>query len=468
MDWFRMLSGHILEIYLFVLILVVMLADLFLSQEGKRSLGGIAIVGLGVALAASFFIPTGADAYGLYFQRLFLMTSIFVLIQGEAFRERIGERLGEFHTLLLFATTGLLFISGAKDFLTLFVSVELLTVSLFILAAFLEGDGRSAEAGMKYVILGALASAFFLYGISFVYGFTGSLQFDEVATAVARTGGDGTGVTLGLALIVAGLCFKVGAVPFHFWVPDVYEGAPTPITAFLTVASKGAGFAALMRVLTVMAPLAGIWTTALAVLAAATLLYGNLGAIPQTNIKRLLGYSSIGQAGFILIGVVAGSPEGVRAVLFYLLAYAFGAMGAFLAIVAFSRVTKSDELSDYHGLWRRSPLLAVAIAISFLSLAGFPPLGGFFGKFLLLVALLESPEHLWLGILAVASVIVSLYYYLGVIRRVLVFPPTDETPIPIPGFLKAAIVVAVVGTIILGIIQGPFVTQADRAAWSLF
>ena len=465
------LQGYALEIGLFALIAIV-LGAVILRASG-RLVSAISTAGLGVLLGASVLLPPGAeggpDAFADFFQRLFLLVAVFVSIMAEDFRARLSRGAGEFHALLLFATAGLLFIARAEDFLTLFVSIELLTVSLFILAAFLPGDARSAEAGMKYVILGGVASAFLLYGIAFVYGYAGSLRFEDVAAAVAEYDGGRPGLSLGLTLILAGLAFKVAAVPFQFWVPDVYEGAPAPITAFLTVASKGAGFAALLRVLiSVMGPLQGVWAGVIGILAAATLFYGNLGAIPQTNIKRLLGYSSIGQAGFILIGLAAASPAGTRAILFYLLAYAFTAMAAFLAVTAFSRSVRSDELRDYEGLWKRSPILAICLAVSFLSLAGFPPLSGFFGKFLLLMALLESPGMLWLAIIAGANVIISLYYYLGVIRRVYVSPPHDPSPIPVSLATKVAIGVALLGTILLGIYQGPFVTQAQGASWALY
>jgi NADH-quinone oxidoreductase subunit N len=472
------LAAYPLEIGLFLLIAVVLGMEILLPPGKRGIVGACSTLGLGLLLGLSvLFTPDGRhgpDGYALFFQRLFLLVAVFVSVMTQDFQDRLRRGAGEFHALLLFATTGLLFVSRAQDFLTLFVSIELLTVSLFIMAAYLEGDGRSTEAGMKYVILGALASAFLLYGVAFIYGYTGSLRFEEVARVVGAPGGAGPGVILGLALVLAGLAFKVAAVPFHFWVPDVYEGAPTPVTAFLTVASKGAGLAALARILgTVMDPISEGWAPVIGLLAAATLLYGNLGAIPQTNIKRLLAYSSIGQAGFVLIGLAAASEAGTQAILFYLLAYAFPAMGfpamgAFLAIVAFSRASGSDELRDYHGLWRRSPLLAIAIAVSFLSLAGFPPLAGFFGKFLLLTALIRSPGMLWLAVLAGANVIIALYYYLGVIRRVLVHSPVAEGPVTVSLSTKVAIAVALLGTVILGVYQGPFVAQAGVAARALF
>ena len=472
-----LLAEYPLEAPLFCLILVVLVLDMFGSEASRRVPGAITTLGLGLLLARSIGIPPGEAAgpgdFGLFFQRLFLLAAVFVSVMTDHLRTQIRRDLGEFHGLLLFATAGLLFVSRAQDFLTLFVSIELVTISLIILAASSEGDGRSAEAGMKYVILGALASAFFLYGVAFIYGNTGSLSLDEVGAAVARASatpeGVGPGILLGLTLVIAGLAFKVAAVPFQFWVPDVYEGAPTPVTAFLTIASKGAGVAALIRVLvTAMAPLAEVWGFAFGVLAAATLLYGNLGAIPQTNIKRLLAYSSIGHAGFVLIGLAAASPAGIRGILFYLLAYAFSVLAAFLAIVGFSRATGSDSLSAYDGLWRRSPLLGAAIAVSFLSLAGFPPLSGFFGKFLLLLALLESPEKVWLAVLAGASIVVGLYYYLGVIRRVLVLTPVEDGPLPISPTLKVAIAVALFGTVLLGVYPGPFVSLAALAAQAVF
>jgi NADH-quinone oxidoreductase subunit N len=357
-----------------------------------------------------------------------------------------------------------------NDFVLLFVALELVTITFYVLASYLRRQVASLEAGTKYLVLGALSSGFTVYGIAYIFGTTGTTNFDKLSSQLsALSGQPATAFTLGMLLVLTGLGFKIASVPFQIWAPDVYQGAPTPVTAFLAVGSKAAGFALLLRVLFAgLLPVQATWTGLLLVLSAATLLYGNLGAIPQRNIKRLLGYSSIGHAGYMLMGLAAGNALGAGAVLFYLGQYAFTNLCAFLAIVAITGATGSDEIPTFSGLGRRSPILGLALFLALMSLAGVPPLSGFFGKFQLFAAVIERARYDWhyyvLAGIGAAAVVISLYFYLNVGRAIYMQEAGDATPICVSTPMRVALYVCMAGMIGLGIFQRPLVDAAVKAA----
>ena len=467
-----------LEALLVVLALATLLGDAFWPAVNKRSLGlGLAAL-VTLVLLYSFALPAEAgthfhgmyrlDALALYFKRLFLVATVMVLVMGAEFVERFESGVAEFYALVLLAATGMLLTAAVNDFILMFVALELVTITFYVLTSFLRRQVPSLEAGTKYLILGALSSGFTVYGIAYIFGTTGTTNFDTLAATLAK-GAPGSAFTLGMLLVMTGLGFKIASVPFQIWAPDVYQGAPTPVTAFLAVGSKAAGFALLLRVLLVgLLPVSALWTLLVLVLAAATLLYGNLGALPQTNIKRLMGYSSIGHAGYMLMGIAAVNALGAGAVLFYLGQYAFTNLCAFLAIIAVTNVTKTDEIAGFAGLGRRSPLLGLALFAALMSLAGVPPLSGFFGKFQLFAAVIERAATDWhyyvLATIGAVAVVISLYFYLNVARAIYLDEPVDATPIPVSGPVRVALWACLAAIIGLGIFQRPLVEAAVTAA----
>lgn len=468
-----------LECLLAVLGMGTLLTDAFRPTADSRKLGYTLAGLVAVTLLYSFLINPvidttffrGAyrlDALALFFKRLFLLVTAGVLVAGAEFSDRFEAGVAEFYALVLLAATGMLLIASVNDFILLFVALELVTITFYILTGFLRRQLPSLEAGTKYLILGALSSGFTVYGIAFIFGVTGTTNFDALA-AVLQPGSNDPVLTVGVLLVLTGLGFKIASVPFQFWAPDVYQGAPTPVTAFLAVGSKTAGFVLLLRVLLVgLLPLRPVWMPLLLVLAAATLIYGNLGALSQRNLKRLLGYSSIGHAGYMLMGLAAVNALGVGAVLFYLTQYAITNLCAFLAIIAVTRVTGHDDIPAFAGLGRRAPLLGLALFLALASLAGIPPLSGFFGKFQLFAAVIEraqgDTQYYVLAGIGAAAVVVSLYFYFNVGRAIYLDPATESSPIPVSRPLRVALVVCLVAMIGLGVYQQPLVAAATSAA----
>ena len=468
-----------LECGMVALALLTLLADAFRPMADKRRLGYILATAVAVLLIYSFTLQAQATTYfhgmyrldtlALYFKRLFLVATLLVLVMGAEFAERFESGVAEFYVLVLLAATGMLLTGSVNDFVLMFVALELVTITFYILTSFLRRQVQSLEAGTKYLILGALSSGFTVYGIAYIFGTTGTTNFDMLAVTL-KSGTTGPAFTLGMLLVMTGLGFKIASVPFQIWAPDVYQGAPTPVTAFLAVGSKMVGFVLLLRVLLVgLLPVSALWTTLVLVLAAATLLYGNLGALPQTNIKRLLGYSSIGHAGYLLMGVAAVNAIGAGAVLFYLGQYAFTNLCAFLAIIAVTNVTKTDEIVGFAGLGRRAPVLGLGLFVALMSLAGVPPLSGFFGKFQLFAAVIERAQtdgHYYvLAGIGAAAVVISLYFYLNVAKAIyLQEPAAGAAPIPVSRPMRAALYFCMVAIIGLGIFQRPLVEAAVKAA----
>jgi len=480
-------SLMILEIAVLVLGLGVLLLDLWTPPERRRLLGYGAAAALVLVLVYSFFRFDGAspeyafgqayvlDVLALFFKRFFLLAAIMVLMMAVEFADRIETGISEFYSLVVFALSGMMFAASANDFTMLFVSIELITVTFYVLISFQRSRLPSLEAGIKYLILGALASAFLVYGIALVYGSTGTMRFEVVAKASASLAGKPV-FLLGLLFVLAGLAFKIAAFPLQIWAPDVYQGSPAPTTAFLAVGSKAAGFAVLLRILfTVVPEVTHHWARLLLVMSAITILYGNLCAIPQRNLKRLLGYSSIAQAGYLLLGVAAMAANlknptaGGAAILYYLGGYLFTVLAAFAVLCLVIRKMELEDITALAGLNRRSPLLAATMTLAMVSLAGVPPLAGFFGKFLLFKAALEqggaAPSYYWLVAIAMVGVVISIWYYFGVIRAIYWSKePADLSPIVLSSPIKIMLYTCVVGMLFLGLFPNPLVQVATRAA----
>jgi len=369
----------------------------------------------------------------------------------------------------------MLFAASANNFAMLFVAIELITVTFYVLVSFQRGRIASLEAGVKYLILGALSSSFMVYGIALIWGTTGKLNFNELALVANQYTGEKM-FLLGVLLVVVGLGFKIAAFPFQIWAPDVYQGAPTPTTAFLAIGSKAAGFVLLLRVLFIAVPIvASHWVNLLITISAITILYGNLCAIPQRNLKRLMGYSSIAHAGYLLLGVAAiagnihDATAGGAAILYYLAGYLFTVIAAFTVIALVVKKSETEDISVLAGLHQRSPLLAATLTIAMVSLAGIPPLAGFFGKFLLLksVVALGAVNHGYycLVFTALTGVVISLYYYFGVVRAIYFSREvTDLSPIPVSGSAKLGIWISLAGILWLGIFPNTVLNLAAEAA----
>jgi NADH-quinone oxidoreductase subunit N len=477
-------SCMMLEIAVVLFGLGLLLADLWTPAEKKRSLGYGAAIALTVVLIWSLqwkpiTYADGSlqpmyvlDPLALFFKRFFLLSAIIVLVISVEFAPRIEAGISEFYSLILFALAGMMFAASANDFTLLFVSVELITVTFYVLTSFQRGRLISLEAGVKYLILGGLSSAFMVYGIALVFGITGRMNFSAVA-AMGRQLEENKIFLLGILLVLVGLGFKIAAFPVQMWAPDVYQGSPTPTTAFLAVGSKAAGFALLLRVLFTAVPDATKhWSTLLIVISIITVLYGNLCALPQRNLKRLLGYSSIANAGYLLMGVAALNDDGISAILYFLGGYLFTLLAAFTVICVLTREVDGEDISTLAGLNRRSPLLAAALAMSMVSLAGLPPLAGFFGKFLLLRSVVKAGPgdhaYYWLAAVLIAGAVISLYYYLGVVRAIYWSKtPPKPTAISVSWPVQVALYVCIAGMFYLGLFPNRVVNAADAAvaAW---
>lgn len=460
--------------------LAVMLVDLWVQGPDREGLGWIGIAGLAAtAIAAALLWNTQAvtlsgalalDRFGLFFTWLFCTTSVLTLLISMGYLEQTEVRTGDYYTLVLFATFGMILMASAVDLLVIFLGLEVMSVAAYALAGIERGRVRSNEAAMKYFLLGAFASGFLLFGIALFYGATGSLALAEIGARVVGLGGQERLLALaGMALLLVGFGFKVAAVPFHSWAPDVYEGAPTPVTALMAVGVKAAAFAAFVRVFVdALATLQAEWTPVLWMLAALTMTVGNVTALVQRNIKRMLAYSSVAHAGYLLVGMTAAGAGGGAAVLFYLVPYMFMTLGAFAVVAAVGRAGHPNELlDDYAGVGLRCPFLGVAMTVFMLSLAGVPPLGGFVGKLYVFSAAVQS-GHLWLAVLGVLNSLVSVYYYAGVlVRMYMTEGSTEVVPPPRRPYLFAALLAALVGTVIFGLFPSPLLELARLSFYGL-
>ena len=479
------LALFIPEITIAVFAVIVILLDLFTEQKrllAQVSISGLVIAG-GVTVAmwggnfpAIFNNMLAVDNFALFFKLLFLGIAFLVILASIDYVAKFARFQGEYYALVLLSTLGMMLMAATADLISIYIALELTSISLYALVGFLK-DAKSTEASLKYLLLGAVASAVLLYGMALIFGFTGKTQLSEIAQVIQAMSPQtllaSPALILGVVLLIAGFGFKIAAVPFQMWVPDVYEGAPTPITAYLSVASKAAGFAIIMRVFFsafgLPEWLSLNWGIIFAVLAVIGMTLGNIVAIPQTNIKRMLGYSSIAQAGYLMVGLAAMgvSPVadvlGQSGVIFFLTSYALTNMGAFIAIIAISNKVNSDLIEDYSGMGKRAPLLALALTLCLVSLIGMPPAAGFMAKFYIFSAAVQH-NLLWLVIIAVINSVISAYYYLRVVKVMWLGQATSEEKVPSSGALRLALALSCLGVLLLGIIPGYVMKLAEFAA----
>ncbi len=484
-------AGILPEIVLTGAVFTVLLLDLLLRQHAQRGaiLLAAACLGLAAAGLAIAGVPAGqqplfygmlvADGFALFVKGLVIVAALVGVIIAALSPEVRRQQYGEYLILILCLTLGLCLLASARNLLMLYLALELVSLPSYVLAGFRHGDRKSSEAALKYVIFGAAASGLMLYGFSLLYGLAGTLDLPGIGAAVVARGFEGGVdaqllVVIAVLLSVAGFAFKVAAVPFHMWCPDVYEGAPTPFVAFLSVAPKAAGFAALLRFFLVGFgqpegfPAAGEfpWPLVLGVLAMATMTVGNFAAIGQDNLKRLLAYSSIAHAGYLLMAAAVGSPLAVRGILLYLPIYLLMNMGAFLVVMAVRERTGSESIEAYRGLSSRAPYLAVVMAIFLFSLTGIPPFAGFIGKFFLFAAALQtkSPFFYVVAVVGVLNSVVSLYYYARIVRACFLEKPVEgEASLFVGAPARAVLGVLAVPTLVLGIWWGPLLNVVEKA-----
>lgn len=470
------------EILILVVSMLLLIVEPFWKEEQRRNAGWLTAGGLLLSMLISLFFgqpgePTATlggmirfDWLGFFFKMLFMFagTATALLMMDS---ERLGNR-GEAYLLLLASILGMNLMAVSSDLIMLFLAIETTSIPLYVLAGFMLADDKSTEAGFKYLLFGILTTTIMLYGFSLIFGFSGTTDLYQLAN-MFQTGDLSLTSAFGvLALILVGIGFKVSIVPFHFWAPDVYEGSPTPIAGFLSTASKAAGFAVLVRLFFVSFPnLAPSWTTTLAILAAVTMTVGNLLTLPQTNIKRLLAYSSVAHAGYAMIGVVAFNQLGAASVVFYLAAYIATNLLAFGIVMAYSRITGLEDIRDYAGMSRRNPILALMMLSAFLSLTGMPPFAGFVTKVVVFAAGIQA-GYTWLVVLGIINSVIGAYYYLNVLKFVYLYrmPNEDEEnhPVPLTRPYAIALGVLTIGVILIGTVFAPWFNWSDAAALNLF
>jgi len=463
------------EIILVITAILVMAFDLFVDD--KRVVGYVGLLGLAIAAVVCVGMLGGppqaiqnmaiSDGYSLVLNLIFITTAALSILIALSYLTGKRMQRGEYYTLLLFSTVGMMLMGAATDLIVVFLGLEIMSIGLYILAAFNRRQMSSGEAGMKYFILGAFASAFFLYGAALLYGATGSTNLQAIGDWFTPERGNlGDPIALvGLGLLLIGFAFKVAAVPFQWWTPDVYHGAPTSVTAFMSVGAKAAGFAAMIRILMTSFGQAFTldWQIAIAVLAVLTMTGGNIAALAQKDVKRMLAYSSIAHAGYILVGVAPATMDGVKAVLFYLMAYAFMNIGAFAVITVLERRgAVGSAIGDYAGLAKRQPFVALVMALFMFSLTGIPPFVGFWGKLYVFRAAVEANMS-WLAVVGVINSAISAFYYVGVVVQMYMRPPVEAgdedeaSPINLTGPVTITLAVAAIVTVILGLWPTPLV-----------
>ena len=471
------LSLFIPEIVLAGAAILVILVDLFVRQKTVVkviSLAGLIVSGIFAALMWGDNNPSlfnnmlAVDNFAIFFKLLFAGAAFLVILASTDYIKKMERYQGEYYALILLATTGMMLMAATTDLISIFISLELVNISLYSLVGLLK-NRTSTESALKYMLLSAISSAVLLYGMALVFGSTGKTQLTDIVQVFAATsypaGATNPALLTGMVLMIAGFGFKIAAVPFQMWVPDVYEGAPTTITAYLSVASKAAGFAVILRVfLTSFQAFMGTdWGIIFAALAVVSMFAGNIAAIPQANIKRLLGYSSIAQAGYIMVGLAATGLlrtdlfiPGAMAqsgVLFFLVSYALTNLGAFIAVITITNKTGTDLIDDFAGMGKRSPLLALALTLCLISLIGIPPASGFMAKFYIFGQAIKN-DLLWLVIIAVINSVISAYYYLRVVKMMWFNEPVSTEKIPSSAAPNAALVLCCLGILLLGIIPG--------------
>ncbi|HEY9737996.1 MAG TPA: NAD(P)H-quinone oxidoreductase subunit N [Trichocoleus sp.] len=481
-------AGTILpEGIVIITILTVLVGDLIQGRASTRWTPYVSIAGLLAAVVALYFQwdiadPIGflggfnSDTLSVVFRAIVVLSAAATVPMSVRYVEQSGTSLAEFLVILMTATLGGMFLSGADELVMTFVSLETLSISSYLLTGYMKRDPRSNEAALKYLLIGAASSAIFLYGVSLLYGLSGGeTRLSAIAANIVSDGTDAPiGLVVALVFVIAGIAFKVAAVPFHQWTPDVYEGSPTPVVAFLSVGSKAAGFALAIRLLVGAFPLVTEqWHFVFTALAVLSMVLGNVVALAQTSMKRMLAYSSIGQAGFVMIGLVVGSDAGYASMIFYLLVYLFMNLGAFTCVILFSLRTGTDQISEYSGLYQKDPLLTLGLSICLLSLGGIPPLAGFFGKLYIFWAGWQAGAY-GLVLLGLITSVISIYYYIRVIKMMVVKEPQEmsdavknypQVRFDLPGMrpLQVSLVLAMVATSIAGILSNPLFTLANNS-----
>jgi NADH-quinone oxidoreductase subunit N len=439
--------------------------------DGPKIVSGEAIGGFHDGAGRPAFL---ADGFSVVFKIVFLIGAGLCILMSVRYLDHEGAQCGEFYAVVLFAVVGMMFLASGNDFATIYIGLETMALSSYVLVGFSKGSRKSNEAALKYFILGALASGILLYGFSLVYGATGSFNLDGISESIASGAAQPAAMlNIGAVLVLVGMGFKIAAVPFHMWAPDAYEGAPTPVTAFISTAAKAAAFAMLLRVfLRGFYGLADSWTPLLVVLSVASMTLGNVVAIVQDNVKRMLAYSSIAHVGYALMGLIAVGAAGgdavterygLTAVVLYLLIYTFTNMGAFGLVVLLRRGdVVGDRVEDFRGLSRRNPLAAAAMVVFLLSLAGIPCTAGFIGKWWLFGAAIKA-HYVWLAVVAVLNTVVSLYYYARLVVAMYMEPAADTTPVPISAGMAFALTVTLFFTLAIGLYPEPFIRLAQMA-----
>ncbi len=469
------MSAVALELGTGALMLVVFFAGLFGRRDDSRRTGVIAAIGLVALLGVSLRAEPGGvllggsfvqDELAVFSKRLFLLATAIAVIGSLALRAPVfARRATEYYLLILASLLGMLVLASARELILLFVAFELMSIPLYVLSGFQKREPEAVEAALKFFLVGTVSSAVIIYGLSFVYGVAQSTEIAAIAHALA----DGHPlVVLGLVLVLGGLGFKIAAFPFHMWVPDTYEAASTPFVAWLSVAPKAAGFVAMFRLyLEGIGENALMWVPLAGGLAAITIVAGNLMAIPQQNIKRMLAYSGVAHIGYMLVGFAAVSASGTAMMLFYLVAYLFGNMGAFLVAEVVAQAEGSESIEAYRGLAQRSPVLALCMLLFLLSLGGIPFVAGFWAKLYVFWAAAEQGLY-WLVLLGAVLTVVALFYYLLVAKRMYIDPPPSRDPLPVPFLLQVCIATCVAGVVVLGVYPKPMVMAALRVASTLF
>ncbi|MBI2167817.1 MAG: NADH-quinone oxidoreductase subunit N [Candidatus Omnitrophica bacterium] len=472
MDAVTSLTYFVPELILLGTAFAALLLDLFIPKKEVVGLTGLAGV-----LAALAFARCPADAYPLFygfflldpFSFFFKVAALLIvavtLLAFLAYRPRTESVSfpGEFTVLFLFMAFALILMGSSNNLLMIFLSLEFVSVLSYLLTGFLKKDSHSKEAALKYLLFGSVASGTMLYGMSILFGLTGAIDLNVIHESLVSTAVPQGLVLTSLFLILVGLGFKISMAPFHMWAPDVYEGALTPVTAFLTVGPKALGFAVLVRLLhTSFLHLQSEWSAVLVALSILTMTLGNVVAISQTNIKRLLGYSSIAQAGYILMGLAVSNEIGIRGVLVYLIAYAFTNLGAFLCVILVSNHCGTDEIDSYAGLSEKSPFLAFALTVFLLSLAGIPPLAGFIGKFYVFSSAIQG-QFITLAVAAALNSAVAAFYYFKVVRLMYLAPAPSREPVAHPAFLLIPLWIALIGTVVMGVFPNLFIQFVERS-----
>jgi NADH-quinone oxidoreductase subunit N len=465
------------EIVLAVWASFILTVDLFVerSKSSHRLMLVLSLIGVFLAMIATltvagqnttaFYGTVLVDSFAIFFKVIFLLAAGLVLLSSDSLIERVGENAAEFCGLILFCTAGLMFMASGYELTTIYLALEISSLSLAFLAAWNKRELRSSEAGLKFFVLSAISSGILLFGMALMYGITGSTSLREIGR-ILTTPTVQPAALLAMSMLVAGFGFKIAVVPFQMWTPDVYEGAPTPITAFMSVASKAAGFAVVMRIFDVAlgnGQIQQVWITLFVVLSLITMTVGNLAALLQTNLKRMLAYSSIAHVGYMLMGLAAAGATGLSSVLFYLLVYAFTNIGAFVVIVVMSRYVEGEDLSNYAGLAKRAPMLSAILTICLLSLAGLPPLAGFFSKLYLFWAAAQAGLYITV-VWGVINSAISLYYYARVIRVMYLGEPATDAKVHVGLAPAVSLAAAAAGVLVLGIFAEPFIRAATGAA----